>query len=139
MERNICVDVSVLAKWFASEEGREVAAALRHHLSAGAVLSLPGSWVLELGSAFYHKALEGTADLEAAGDWLEEAASMPMEVVPLEELVQPAIRLAVEYRITVWDAVHLVVALDRDADFFTADNRLYGRVRSLPKVHLVSW
>ena len=137
---DLCVDASVLVKWFVVEEGRAAALAVRDHAEAGAALWLPASWSLELTSGLYHKVREGTMTLEEARRQLAEALHTLALVTPLEEVVQPALELSARFRTSVWDAVYLVVALDHDAHFFTADRELYRKVSSsLPRIHLVSW
>jgi len=121
------VDASLVVKWFAREPGSEVAAALLDGVQA---LVAPDVMPLEVANALWKKVQRHDV---AAGDVapaLTRLLGLDIVLSPTVDLLQPAIRMALEIAHPVCDCVYLVLAEERGAPVATADIRLRQAARS---------
>ncbi len=106
---------------------------LRHLLETDTRLFAPDLWRTEITSALRRYEYTQMLSQEEADVSLENLLSLPIEVVPVEnETCKQALTWARRLRHSkVYDALYLVTAVNKDAVFWTADERLWKRCREL--------
>lgn len=126
------LDVSVVVKWFIPEAGSAAAMRLldeQHQLLAPDVL-----WI-ELASVL-RRLVQSKAlvDFEAHGI-LTQVMHMPLHVVPASPLIGPALSLALQHKLSMYDAIYLSLAIQQSATLVTADARLVAPLPSTLRKH----
>lgn len=119
------VDASVAAKWFFDEELTDEARAL---IQSGEPLVAPDLILLEVGSVAWKRVQKGESSARHA---MAVAAALPQalsHLVPLGEVCDRALELALHLRHPVYDCAYLALSEARDAPFVTADGRLLERL-----------
>jgi predicted nucleic acid-binding protein len=118
---SIVVDASVVLKWFIPENDSEQAAVV---LGYGDQFVVPDFLFAEVANALRVKMRRGElADREARAI-LKALHTVPFVVEPSLSHIQPALDIANETRITVFDGLYIAVAVASKAAFATADRRL---------------
>lgn len=135
--KTIVIDASVVVKWTLPEEDSERALALHDaHLKQGWSLLAPTLLLAEIANAFWRR--HDQVDAETAQEALSALLASGIEFIPIETLVPEAYHLARQHGRTVYDALYLALARQRDCDFVTADERLYNAVKDqLPWIKLL--
>ena len=130
------VDASVALKWFVDEPDSPVAISLRDaHIYQRAPLAAPDLLIYEVANVLLHNSRFAEAEMSRA---VRSLYDLQIElIVPTEELVHDAIRLAARYRLTFYDALYVGLAHQVGMDLITADRQLHQRVKHLPFVHLL--
>ena len=122
--RPLVVDSSVAIKWLKPQGEEHVAAAssvLDEHQSGAIVLHAPGHLLLEVINALWsHRA--STAQITHAVGLLRKLHIVFIE--PDDDLLESAAALAVEHRITAYDAVFAALALHLGCELVTDDRKL---------------
>ncbi len=124
----IVLDASFLVKLVITEEGSDKARKLmRLWVSSGEHLVVTEQALLEaLNAIWKHGVKTGEIGereaLEAAKDLIEIWSKL--DVIPVSGTVHEAFRLAMEERITVYDAAYLSLAMSRNAGLATFDKEL---------------
>lgn len=124
----IVLDASFLVKLVITEEGSDKARKLmRLWVSSGEHLVVTEQALLEaLNAIWKHSVKTGEIGereaLEAAEDLI--AIWSKLDVTPVSDTVHEAFRLAMEERITVYDAAYLSLAMSRNAGLATFDKEL---------------
>jgi len=116
------VDASVALKWVIDEEGSEAASAL-----AGESLSSPSLMLAECANALWAKALRREITDAEVLERLALLRAAPVLLVPLEELLEDATRLALALGHPVYDCLYLALAVRERTRLVTAD-RQFARV-----------
>ena len=131
------VDASVTVKWFVEEPGSASARALRAaHIHGELQLIAPELLVYEVTNVLLRHPRFEPSEIDQAIDALYD---LQLElIVPTADVVHAALRLAIRYRLTFYDALYVALAQQLDMDLITADRRLHDRVSALPFVHLLS-
>jgi predicted nucleic acid-binding protein len=119
------VDASVALKWVIDEEGSEAAGEL-----AGEPLSAPGLLLAECANVLWVKAQRKEISPQEVFERLDLLRSAPVLLVPVQDLVEDATRLAIELEHPVYDCLYLALAMRQDARLVTADRRLARAVRA---------
>ena len=114
----IVVDASVAVKWVLDEPGSEAAVALRDQ-----ELMAPVLWLVEVANALWRKARIGDITAAQASARLSELREAPVASLPIEPLIEPALKLAVEIGQPVYDCIYLALALHHRTHVVTADRR----------------
>jgi predicted nucleic acid-binding protein len=96
--------------------------------------SVPDLVFAEVGNALWAHARDATITLDGALQRLAFVLRMPLEVRAIENLVEPAVGVASERGLTVYDACYAVLAEAEDAVLVTADQRLAAAV---PRAELI--
>lgn len=112
------VDSSVLVKYFAKEPGWESAEKVL--LDVVVTLDLA---VKEVANALWKKILRGEMSLDDAAKIVADLASGAIPLYRQEPLLPRALRIAVKNRVTVYDAMFIVLAEEIGAALVTADKR----------------
>jgi predicted nucleic acid-binding protein len=136
----IVVDASVAAKWFLPEQGSDLADAL---LEGGDKLMAPGLIRVEVAAAITRRVRIGALDqpeaARACDAWREALDSGVVTIVPDEECLGEAVRIALDIRHPFQDCLYLALAARLDAQLVTADPKLVERGRSAwPSIRLLS-
>ena len=116
------VDASVALKWVIDEEGSEAASAL-----AAESLISPSLILAECANALWAKALRREITAAEVLERLTLLRAAPVLLVPLEELVEDATRLAVTLGHPVYDCLYLVLAVRENTRLVTSDQQ-FARV-----------
>lgn len=119
------VDASVAAKWVVDEPGSDAAERLRHCEA----LHAPAHWLAEACNVVWSKFHKG----ELSGDQLRTRIMLlreaPVRATAISQLLMPAAEIAMQCRVTIYDALYVSLAVARKAPFVTADRRLCERLR----------
>ena len=119
----LVVDASVAFKWYFEEPWSDAA----RRLLSGGRLIVPRLFFLETSNILrkrYERKEISADDARATADSLAE---LPLEVWP--DLVRPALDLALDFRISMFDAVYLVLAVRLQGRVVTADRRLVNALQ----------
>ncbi|MBI1893789.1 MAG: type II toxin-antitoxin system VapC family toxin [Candidatus Rokubacteria bacterium] len=139
MAAKIVVDTSVFIKWFKTRDEdllTEARTLLEEVQSRPLEVHVPALLLYEAGNILLLKTRLGPAALNEAIDRLE---NLPFVVAPpATPLLKRAARLGRELGLTFYDASFLSLAVEIDCPYVTADRRLFERIRSLPRVRLLS-
>lgn len=132
------LDTSVVVKWFLREEQSDVA---QRYLDAltddSAVVSVPSSMFCEFANVVWVRRRDGLTRQESA-EILADLRKMPLEVVPVEEIVAGALDLAYEHEISPYDGVFVALAEERGQELVTADRTLWMKIhRVCPWVRML--
>jgi predicted nucleic acid-binding protein len=114
----LVIDASVAVKWVLPEAGSERALALRNapdHLIA------PTQVMAEVANAIWKYAKRGDLSSADAIAAVRMAAGPLARLVPLNELIEPSLEMAVRFRHPVYDCFYLAVAMREAAPLITAD------------------
>lgn len=120
MTDSLVIDSSVAAKWYLPEPGSDRAALL---LESGLRLVAPDLLIPEVGNVLWKRRRDlPAADIEAIAAALTSAG--PVTLYPSTVLLEGALALALTYERSVYDALYLALALSRQCQLVTADERL---------------
>lgn len=129
----IVLDCSIVLKWFFEEAGTTAALAVRQHIAQrDAEGWLPTLALAEFANIVWHKTERREIDTPTARAHLDDFLKLPLGRMPLDSLVHPALRLAHEWHITVYDACYVALAHHLRAPLYTADQRLARALRKGP-------
>jgi predicted nucleic acid-binding protein len=123
----VVVDASLAVKWFAREPGSEMAAAL---LAGAQALVAPDIMPLEVANALWKKVQRQDVAPDDVAPALTRLLGLDVVLSPTVDLLQPAVRMALEIVHPVYDCVYLVLAEERGAPIASADIRLRQAARA---------
>lgn len=139
MAAKIVVDTSVLIKWFKTRDEdlvKEARALLGEVETRPFEVHVPALLLYEIGNILLLKTRLGSAALD---DAIEQLEALPFIVAPpATPLLKRAARLGRELALTFYDASFLALAVELDCPCITADQRLFERTRTLPRVRHLS-
>ena len=119
------IDASVAVKWVVGEENAELAGRLAREAEE---LHAPAHWLAEAANTLWAKYFvrrQITQEEMQAG--LMTLADAPVISTRLAGLLQPAVTIAVNLGVTVYDFLYLALAAELDLPFVTADHRLVSK------------
>lgn len=131
----VVVDASVALKWVVTETGSNEAAALLTGLADGALsLVAPEHLLGEVGNGLRKRVAQGVLVADDAVTALDAVAAVGLELISGHERWLRSLRAALDWGVTTYDALYVLLALDLDAEVITADLRLVDSARreSLP-------
>lgn len=126
--RAAVIDASVAIKWVIAEPFSEQA----HALLTEPTLCAPAHWQGEAVNALWAQVIRGVWPAE---DAIERAAILkdaPVEPVPLAQLLNPALKLAIALHSTVYDSLYVALAVARGIPLISDDQKLLRKMRSDP-------
>lgn len=134
MSTLLVVDASVALKWVVAEAGSDEAAGLLTDMAVGAVsLAAPEHLLGEIGNALRKRVAQGILSPTNALAAVEAIAATELEFLGGLERWRRALRAALDWGVTTYDALYVLLALDLGAELITADVRLAGlHERALP-------
>lgn len=129
------VDASVVLKWLLAEPSERAQAVLEEHLDGSDRLIAPELLYYEVGNVLVTKVrLDAKAISEIFGYFLD----LHIESYSLgTEEYHASIDLAHKYKLTVYDAAYLALALAINVKLVTADKRLATRAAALRVIQTV--
>lgn len=123
---NIVLDASVAAKWVLVEEDTDKARAIFDAFTARRIALLaPQILPAEVASTLWKRVMRGLLPPDAATRLQTQFDSVMVPLSPIDDLVGTALGLAIRYRHSVYDGLYLALAQRAEADFVTADERLF--------------
>ncbi len=123
--RRLVVDASVGLKWVVDEEGSEAAAELNT-----CSLLAPAIVIAEWANALWAKTRRGELEPTEAALRLRTLRESPVQLTPINNLVDDAFALAQQLRHPVYDCFYLALAVGNGVPVVTADKRFLKAVRS---------
>ncbi len=122
------LDASVVIKWFSEEEYTDRALKLRDDFSKGDIeLVVPDLMLYEVSNALrYNPDFDETDVADAVGTLFDIGISI---IVPNREVINSALNLAYNHKITVYDAYYVALAKEINFKLITADRKLYLKIK----------
>lgn len=136
----LVLDVSVALKWVLEEQYSDDAhALLRDAIAARRSVVAPPLFPAEATNAIHQRQRRGDITAAEADAALETLLAFPVQLRSPADLYPHAMGIARQYKLrAAYDSQYLAVALSLDAEFWTADERLYNALpRSLRWIHWV--
>jgi predicted nucleic acid-binding protein len=135
------LDASVGAKWFltAADETfvEEAAALLRLYVAGDVQFFVPDLFFAEFGNVLWKAAQLSRCDAQVIDAAVTEILGLGLPTFPASALLRGAVSIAREYGRSVYDSLYLALALEIEAPWITADQRLVRAIRGrLPVVWL---
>lgn len=121
---SLVVDASIAVKWVIEEEGTEGALSLRRK----AKLLAPDLLAAECFNILWKKVRRGELVKDEALLAAKLLQNADLELLPTRPLLESAARLAVELDHPAYDCVYLALAVARDCQLVTADERLLRKL-----------
>lgn len=133
------IDAGVVVKWFIPEADSAMAyQLLTRYLQGMDTPIAPDLMISECGNVFWRRCRQGDITPEEATESLTDLLALNVLLVPTSSLVQSALRLALQHQRTVYDALYLALAHERDCPLITADERFFNAVGSqFPNLQLL--
>jgi predicted nucleic acid-binding protein len=120
----VVIDASVAIKWVVPEPFTDQATTLL----AGPVLCAPAHWHAEAVNGVWKRVYRGELSAEHARSCARTLIDAPVKTVPLPDLIEPALNLAIRLRITVYDALYVALAEVRRIPLVSDDRELLKRM-----------
>jgi len=135
----VVVDTSVAVKWFFDEPYSREALRLLEAFEQGRLRPLaPDLIYAEFANAVWKRVVSAHVRAEDGEAVIAAFLDLPLEVTPSPLVLQPAYRLALEHRQSIYDALFLALSLQAGADLVTADRAFYESVNAgFPQVRWV--
>lgn len=136
----LVIDASIALKWVVAEVDSDAATALLENHVGGAVsMAAPEHLLGEVGNGLRKRVVQGNLTPEQATGALDALGDLELGFHGGPERWLRSLRAALEWNVTSYDALYLLLALDLDAELITADQRLIDSAEqhSLPARGLV--
>ncbi len=128
----VVADVSVAAKWVLrgpEERLLPQARQLLLQLTKGEIqVIVPDLFWVELGNVFWKAVRVGRCTRLVAESGMRELKQQGLLTVSSYALIEAALDIAIAFERTVYDSVYIALAMQRDAQLITADERLANAV-----------
>jgi predicted nucleic acid-binding protein len=132
----VVVDASVAVKWFFPEPHAQAA---RQVLSGRRTLLAPELIWAEVANVLWKRVRREELAPEAAWQILQSFRRFPFHTSPIKTLLEPAWRLAVERRISVYDGLYLALAVSRECKLVTADRPFHDAIKAGALASSIIW
>jgi predicted nucleic acid-binding protein len=117
----------VVVKWFIPEVDSDIAHQLLERYLQGVDTPVaPDLLIAECGNVLWRRCRQGDITPEEATESLADLLTLQVPLVPATSLVQSALQLALQYQRTLYDALYLTLAQERNCDLITADERFFN-------------
>lgn len=130
------VDASVAVKWVVPEIHFEAA---RRLLGKGYGLQVPDFFFAEVSNVFWKRVKRGEGSAEDARIALEALSTQPFKVSASQGLMARALDMALQTQRTVYDCVYLTLAVERQCQMATADQKLFNALQQDPLAAYLCW
>jgi predicted nucleic acid-binding protein len=133
------IDAGIAVKWFLSEIHSDKAIHLLDQYQRQAIdLIAPDLLIAEATNVFWKRAARGDLTVQEAADNLQDLLTINLPLVSAAALAPKALALAQAHQRSVYDCLYLALALERDCEFVTSDERLYNAIGKLfPNIKLI--
>jgi len=121
----LVIDASAALKWLVPEESSDLA---REIYGAGYRLIAPRLIVTEVANALVRKTVQGLLDRQEAAFHFRTLAIMLADLIPVDDLIEPALSNACALRHPIYDLFYLETARKLDAHLVTADRRFAAKL-----------
>ena len=124
------IDASVMARWFlVGEEFEEHALKIRNDYAGGLIeLYAPDLIIYEVLNGIWRAVVRRLMDRDDAMKCIEVLFKLLPEICRLDEHdMGRALSIAVREKLTVYDALYVVVAMKTNSSLVTADRELYEK------------
>lgn len=122
----LIIDSNVVAKWLFPEVLTEKALAVREDWQIGAVeLIAPDLLLLEVCHVIWTKKRTHLITPDESRNTMQNLLSLEIPTVPIYTLLITAHQLAIDFELTLDDALYLALAQELGGKFLTADSWLY--------------
>jgi predicted nucleic acid-binding protein len=132
----IVVDASVVAAAFFSEPHTGAARTL---LASGVPLYAPDLIYAEVANVIWKRHRRTEISQHDAADLLGDVRGMPFEITPSEQLVGPAMELAMRTGRTVYDCLYVALAVRTGTVMVSDDRRLVNALAGEPLKAHIAW
>ena len=124
----VVVDASIIVKWFVEEEGSDKSLKLRDRYIEGEIrIIAPELMIFETLNALYYKRLFSEEELKQISEALE---AYSFTLYPLRgKYASKAIEVAFKNDITIYDASYIALAIIRNTQMYTADEKLMRKLK----------
>jgi len=136
---NLVVDASVAVKWLFEEPDSERAEALLTSAEEGRLkLVAPAILSAEIANALWKRMRRGDMGRQKTLETEQRFEEVCPLLLPIEDLVQRALELAIDSRHPVYDCLYVALAEELSGELVTADERLYRAfAHDFPGLHLL--
>ena len=121
------IDCSVAVKWYVPETHSQAAVAL---LDESHELHAPELLLAEFGNTLWKKRRRGELTDAEVRSILQAFWTVPLEIHPLDTLVEGAVELALQTERTVYDSLYVALALLLGGPVVTADEGLIAGLQA---------
>ena len=132
----VVVDAAVVSKWFVSEPNSEPA---RRIVELGCEVVVPDLVFSDLGTILQRRVASNEMSDSEALSIVEVLSKMPLQVHRTWPLGPIALELQRSLTCTVYECLHIALALRESAVLVTADRKLYDMLRPTPLARYVCW
>ena len=124
---NVVVDASVAVKWLVAEPDTDHAEALLESSRLGnTILLAPELMIVEVGNVLWRRVRQGSLRARQAEEFFGYFNRIRPVLKPLLDLAGTAFQLALAYQHSVYDCLYLALALERQCELVTADEKFYN-------------
>lgn len=134
--KRLVVDASVLAAAFFPEKHT---AAARTVLLSDHELCAPDLIYAEVANVIWKRYRRKEINAEEASGLLTDILDLPLEITPSEQLVGPALQLALRTGRTVYDCLYVALAVQEKTVMVSDDQRLVNALAGGPLEAHVMW
>jgi predicted nucleic acid-binding protein len=129
----LIVDASVAVKWVLPESDSDRAVTIRE---SDDDLIAPSLVCAEIGSAIWRASLRGDLSATDAREYLKVAVAHYQRIIPLNELADAAIALAIRIKHPIYDCFYLALAERERCALITADARLIAAAKGIKNIQV---
>jgi predicted nucleic acid-binding protein len=121
----VVIDASVLIKLYLAEPGSSEAG---RAVNAADPILAPDLLLPETADVLWKYVRRSELSPAEANEILGDILQMPIQITASQELIEPALRIAVETDRTVYDSLYIALAVQADTVLLTADERLANAI-----------
>jgi predicted nucleic acid-binding protein len=135
------IDAGVVVKWFIPEvDSAKAHQLLDRYLQGIDTPVAPDLLIAECGNVFWRRCRQGDITPDEAKESLADLLTLQVPLVSATRLVQSALSLALQHQRTIYDALYLALAQERNCDLITADERfLHALSAQFPQLQLLRY
>jgi predicted nucleic acid-binding protein len=135
------IDAGVVVKWFIPEvDSAKAHQLLDRYLQGIDTPVAPDLLIAECGNVFWRRCRQGDITPDEATESLADLLTLQVPLVSATRLVQSALSLALQHQRTIYDALYLALAQERNCDLITADERfLHALSAQFPQLQLLRY
>lgn len=130
------LDSSVIAKWYFEEVHQKEALGLLNLLRHNKIIIyVPPLLLFELGNIFLNQKV---TEKKFFSESVSTLLRLNINIIELtEELLNLIFKIALNHKITFYDATYVALAQNLKCDFITADKKLYQKTKPLKFIRLL--